>query len=303
MSTELRIPGSIIRPEVSLKGYCFNPGMAECWGKTVIAYRFNRRPSTLYISELDDKLRYTEKTVHLKELNGVGIAATEDPRIFFLGDKIGLWYVELQDIYGNTTYVCYAELDKNYRVLSKHKLTYEKDKHIRCQKNWAPFKLDGQWLCIYNHNPFTILKKVNDKVELFYESSSSITWDYGQIRGGTPPIKIDNLWYSFFHSSLDFNDDKDPGGKGIRIYYVGCYTFDDRLNIKSMTPKPLISGSKEIYSIPWVRSINESGVKISACFPLGVLARGSKLLISYGWLDAEIRIAAIEISHIKSQLK
>jgi predicted GH43/DUF377 family glycosyl hydrolase len=64
-------------------------------------------------------------------------------------------------------------------------------------------------------------------------------WNCGEPRGGTTPIRVGNLYYSFFHSSL-------PNEKFRRRYYMGAYCFraEPPFEIVAMTGEPLLGASE-----------------------------------------------------------
>ena len=64
-----------------------------------------------------------------------------------------------------------------------------------------------------------------------------------------------------------------------------------------MTCEPIMGGHADCYTQPW-----DPG-HIAACFPCGAIRRGDNFLVSYGWLDAETRIAEIPIAEIDARLE
>jgi len=75
------------------------------------------------------------------------------------------------------------------------------------EKNWIPFVSDNTLYLLYSDTPRTIItcKDAGDSLELTdVNISSRITcWNYGALRGGSPPSIYDNehlIW--FFHSQI-----------------------------------------------------------------------------------------------------
>lgn len=302
---ELLIPGEIFRPKFpwgpgSDGGYWLNPGIAKIWGKTIIVYRLNRMPSVLVLSVLGDDLEVVESR-HLFELSANGVIP-EDPRLFVDGDRLGVFFV---GIYDNPSCAMYrAEIDSTYQVMSKKRMAYNDGSPERMfiraytgvvqQKNWVPFFHDGKLLSIYDHAPFTIITHDGSEAAL-HHAGPNLRWRYGAIRGGAPPVKRDGLWYSFFHSSTEH---RAKDGRPVKVYYVGCYSFDDNFEIKAMTPEPIMAGHPDCYSDPWAFNCH-----LSAVFPCGVLSDDAGWLLSYGYLDAHVRFARIRHDDILSRMQ
>ena len=275
----------------------------------------------LAIHELGADLEVT-CTHHLFGCSGPNIVA-EDPRAVWNPDTglLEIWYVGIhRDTYPSCR-IYRAELDCRYRVVSRQQLRYQPPRpetltnaeeafkairrdvgRIVQEKNWMPFRAvnpEGkpEWLCIYSHEPLQVLRLGQDGQMSLVTMGPTLHWGYGGIRGGAPPVWHDGRWWHFFHSSRI----ERPGPSQAKVYYVGCYTFgaDGPLAI---TPEPILGGSVDCFTTPW-----DPG-RISACFPCGAIVRDPQagapnFLISYGWLDAETRIAEIPITEIASRLR
>lgn len=115
------------------------------------------------------------------------------------------------------------------------------------EKNWIWFPHDEWWHCIYSVDPHVIFK-VNSEgtpIQTFSNKPLELNWEYGEPRGGTPPIRInDDEYLCFFHSAVMWQKPK-------RRYYVGAYTFkaDSPFDIKRITRKPLLMGSEEDFRV------------------------------------------------------
>lgn len=110
----------------------------------------------------------------------------------------------------------------------------------RHEKNWTWFRHEGRWLCVYAPAPhlvFSIDEK--NKFERVWKGRTKLDWNYGEIRGGSTPVRINEYEYlSFFHSSLPWRGHR-------RRYYMGAYTFEATppFSPRRMTTEPLLSGS------------------------------------------------------------
>ncbi len=303
---ELLIPGRIIRPRNPWGGghYWLNASIVESWGKTLLVSRVGRIPAMLACHELDGDF-HPKKTVLLFGCSASDVMA-EDPRAVYdpESDSVRIWYCGIHQ--GKRYPACSiftARMDQGYRITEKKCERYDAPTAFESirqsysgiiqQKNWVPFRQDGRWLCIYGHEPLTILEKFDGGMRLHHQSDP-VGWGFGAIRGGCPPVWHDGRWWHFFHSSVEmFRDSGDIG----KVYYVGCYTFDRKFEILGMTREPLMAGDKANCSAPW-----GPVCRISAVFPCGAIVRGDNWIISYGFLDQEVRIAQIPISEVEGRL-
>jgi hypothetical protein len=77
------------------------------------------------------------------------------------------------------------------------------------EKNWMLFEYEGELLIEYTLTPHVILHaEVKDEGAIRCRRIYGVDWDasdyarrYGEPRGGTPPIRIGDTYFSFFHSS------------------------------------------------------------------------------------------------------
>ena len=96
-------------------------------------------------------------------------------------------------------------------------------------------------------NSYSIPGKTIALTSSFHESN--FTWKYGDLRGGTPAIKINNSFYlSFFHSS---NDPPESGENVLKTYVMGAYTFciNPPFKILRISSQPIIHNT--MYNSSW----------------------------------------------------
>lgn len=142
----------------------------------------------------------------------------------------------------------------------------------RNEKNWLWWMQGEKLTVLYYSNPWRIAQfgKGWDDVTP-HEIDPGPTWAYGDIRGGTPPVLVDDLYWTFFHSSL-------PWVSRFRRYYMGAIAFDKDppFTPRYITPEPLLTGSQ---LDPWAPK------KPLVVFPCGALLRKGEWLITYGVND------------------
>ena len=115
------------------------------------------------------------------------------------------------------------------------------------EKNWIWFPHEEWWHCIYSIEPHVVFKVNADgtPVQTFTNKPITLPWEHGEIRGGTPPIKIsDDEYLCFFHSCVMWQKPK-------RRYFMGAYTFSTKapFEIKRITPTPILAGSELDYRV------------------------------------------------------
>jgi predicted GH43/DUF377 family glycosyl hydrolase len=134
--------------------------------------------------------------------------------------------------------------------------------------------------------PHEVVRWDGTEVAEVYETQAP-GWEFGQMRGGSAPIKLGDEYLCFFHSSTPWTDKK-------RRYHMGAYTFRAKppFNITRMTSRPILSGSKED---PW-----QEGLPL-VVFPCGALMEGNKFVVSMGvndYCSAWIKIPFDELEHL-----
>jgi len=142
----------------------------------------------------------------------------------------------------------------------------------RHEKNWTWFDHDG-WHCVYSPSPHLTFKAgKGHSVEMQWKARAKMVWEYGDIRGGTPPIRLNDKEYlSFFHSSERWRGNK-------RRYYMGAYTFEAKPPFEPlrMTHEPLLIGSEHdprVFEGPLV------------IFPGGAIRQDDSFLVVFGVND------------------
>ena len=76
------------------------------------------------------------------------------------------------------------------------------------EKNWMPFEYEGELLAVYSISPHVVLHlDLESAAVIRCRRIHSIAWDvsayarrFGQPRGGTPPVRVGDAYYMFFHS-------------------------------------------------------------------------------------------------------
>lgn len=150
------------------------------------------------------------------------------------------------------------------------------------QKNWVWWHRNGRLHLLYQSAPWIVATFSNHWIDgRMVHVGVPLTWNYGTIRGGTPPVEVDSGMLTIMHSST-------PWLGRFRRYHAGAIIFNPEPPFQPLwiTPEQLLSGTTAEH---W-------GPRKPACvFPVGMIRRGGRVLITLGindlrsgWLDAPI---------------
>jgi hypothetical protein len=156
------------------------------------------------------------------------------------------------------------------------------EKHENYEKNWLFFLHDDRLHLLYKAHPWLVVEfgtTWNDSTDWKLEEGAK--WAYGDIRGGTTPVRVGDYYFTFHHSSLAWK-------ARYRRYFAGCLAFEAKPPFKPVmiTPEPLLRGSQ---NDEWTQR------KPLVVFPCGSLYRKGKWLVTLGVND--LKAAWMELSH------
>ncbi len=153
--------------------------------------------------------------------------------------------------------------------------------HKHYEKNWLWFLHENRLTLLYKANPWMVVHYGNKWVENDKYELEGVTWPYGEIRGGTTPVRVGDYYFTFHHSSL-------PWRGRYRRYYAGCIAFDAKppFTPRLITHEPILHGSQ---NDKWAQR------KPLVIFPCGSLYKDGKWLVTCGVND--IKSAWVELSH------
>jgi len=149
------------------------------------------------------------------------------------------------------------------------------------EKNWLWFDHGGQIHMVYTTVPHQVVRfdSAITAQQTYASRVQGLRWNYGVPSGGTPPVRIGDKYWSFFHGSIV--------SSGKRRYSMGAYAFEacPPFRITRITANPLLTGSEHDPS-RWFPLV---------VFPGGTLYRDSKWLVVFGVNDCTS--GWIEIPH------
>lgn len=222
----------------------------------------------------------------------------EDPRAFYHN---GLTYISccnfvMKNRGWTGAHQMIAAMDQSWHTVKRWDPVYgsngsELGRNEGNEKNWVWFHHDGNPHLIYLMRPHRVVRMSSDFVaEETFETDDELPWEYGEPRGGTPPILIGNEYWSFFHSSTAWRDTAP-----IRQYHMGAYCFESQppFRITKMTPEPILSGS------PYDRYSPDKPLVV---FPNGALCKDGNFLVTMGVNDLDSAWIYIPMSGLKERM-
>jgi predicted GH43/DUF377 family glycosyl hydrolase len=238
---------------------CFNPSILRHNGKLIMAWREKFYGAVIWIGELDEDYQLISKRkLSLSKWIGNPNAAFEDPRLFHLNGKLHISFIL---VIGQYITVGLIEMNDELKAVN---MKVFNDEGSRQEKNWQFFNNDGQNFGIYSVNPHAVGRLANDRLTI-KDSGPPLHWMEGEARGGTPPVRIGDEYFSFFHSSYRKN------------YVCGFYAFEAKFPFRiTRWPKdPCLVATR-----PDWRLIGPSVV-----FPCGAICEEGIWTVSFGWHD------------------
>jgi hypothetical protein len=231
-------------------GNPFNNSIVFWHGRWLMTYR---RSTNLFIIELSNNFESIGKAMLL-------IKNAIDGRLCILNGNLYCSYSSLERDARCHMHIC--KLDDNLNV------TF--DKHFNpikahWEKNWVFCSLDGEIFCIYDYQPALTVWRMNEDFEIANTiTRDPISWEYGTIRGNTPPILINGDLVMIVHSKIN------------RGLYVNA--------VLRMTK------SFDLLSVQKI-DIDDFGI----VFPCGLAERHGGYFVSYGIDDRACRVREVLI--------
>lgn len=161
------------------------------------------------------------------------------------------------------------------------------------EKNWLWFQHEGRLHTVYMTSPHEVVEwgSLHEAPRLVHQTEGPCKtwWPYGQPRGGSPPVRVGDEYWSFFHSSTPWlgwrKNEK-------RRYHMAAYAFEAKppFRITRFAKLPILTGSPRD---PWAEN------QPLVIFPCGALLRNGVWLVTFGVND--MASGWIEIPHADLQ--
>ncbi len=279
----------------------YNPGLCEFNGRLWMAYRSHRMDQDgrcgIAICDLIDGKPQSNQWLALG--GATGKEHHEDPRLFMFAGKLHVAYSETS-FPRHRNYISvmkYARLEhtrNGWKVAEVFRPRYGNNHADLMEKNWQFFEKDNRLHAIYCAEPMHVVIQLNGAEVVNEFKTAAVRWPFGEIRGGSPPIRLplmigesSALWITFFHSST-------PAQEGNwRRYWMGAYIFDDEFNVGAITRRPIAGGSEQDDHGHDPRT--DSSWKPYVVFPGGAVDLGGELghLVAVGVNDWQIAMVKV----------
>lgn len=288
--------------------FAFNPSIVKWRGNILMSYREISNPlptpysagySHIFIIRLDENFSPVGKPIRLLGAKET-FSRCEDARLIVVGEELYAIYSDhLEETIRDGGFrVFVARLSDEgdtIRVISTECLsTFEGENLNKREKNWTPFDYEGTLLLSYTLKPHKIFYPLLDGsgiCKTYVTTFPSIVWEWGELRGGTQALRINEDEYlAFFHSCLplaSFHSNYET----LLHYFMGAYLFsrDPPFEIKKISPEPIIG--KNFYC---GKEYEPYWNPVRVVFPCGFIEDTDFVWISYGRQDHEIWIAKLE---------
>lgn len=263
----VRLDENTLAPEVP--GRRLNPGLLPWGDGYLFAFRSSWADADIYLTQLDREFRPTGPPAKLDLYHPTEAPdGREDPRLFLFRGRVHVAYAGLNRAAGRVS-VLYAPLTQDLRVVRVYCPDYaQRAEH---EKNWSFFEgPDGNLYAVYSFRPHRVLRIDGDRAELAYGTATPDCWRFGEARGGAPPVRVGDEWWSFFHSHT-----ADADG---RAYVAGLYTFDadPPHAVRRVVPEPILSAD---------RGTRTDGSGPAVVFPAGAVRVGGDWVVACGIHD------------------
>lgn len=299
--------------QIKLKKYplAFNPSIVRWKGELWMSFRFHPNTRAVGITsagliKLNESLEPIGKpyVLYCLDRSDAITHTVEDVRLFVSDDRLYAIYNDHQE--PTSLYlrrVCCAELDfdgrkflcKNFDIF----LEFEGASSQKDEKSWTPFEYGSSILFSYIVQPHRIMNPLfgTGRCETIYNSQGNIVWNWGELRGGTPALLIDDEYLAFFHSRSVIETEHSYDEPMIH-YFMGAYTFSSQppFHITRISSEPIVD--KGFYasqrSYWW-------GPRI-VVFPCGYIADENYIWLFFGKKDKEMWITKLDRKKLMESL-
>lgn len=276
----------------------YNPALTEIDGDLWMCYRMHKADgfSDNVMVKLDKAFQPIPETNKVIDIPKIyDDQDFEDPRLWWFEGKLHLsytmWRRTLQQN-GKWLYMPRIEsctLDKDFNVTETQEYSWGGNRQGQMQKNWTFFEHDGQLHWTYFYDPHQVVK-IEDGMEKLAGNHKGMEWQWGVIRGGTPPVRVGNEYWAFTHS----RQGNIFAAQEAR-YFAGVYCFEAGGQFKPTRwiPEPLLVGSE--LDKQWAGNLK-------CVFPSGCVRRGDDLVVSIGSNDMECAIGVFSIDELAKKM-
>lgn len=272
-------------------------------------YENSGSSSHFYLVWLDDNfdpISPVQEILIKSQLEDQNFYPIQDARLIAVNHNLYMIYNGYLNPYSWVSRISITKLHHDnhfFHVIHNEQLhTFEEESVDRAEKNWVPFINEDQLYLAYGLSPHRILRPLLNGTGIAQTiglSYPSIVWEWGELRGGTPGLVIDNQNYlSFFHSAK-WDASAHSDCQNAMHYYIGAYLFEQQwpFKIKKISPEPIV-GENFYHG----KSYEPYWKPIVAVFPCGFIIENEVIWLTYGRQDHEIWLAKIDKKRLLESL-
>lgn len=289
----------------------FNGCIVAWKGRILMSFRTydpqDRSTDAIGLVWLDDQFNPVSPPTILKREYEITaeISRAQDPRLIAVGDDLFIVYSNQYPFECPTSrmYVAKVQCENETEFVVFQPvplLHYDQEVRTRKEKNWVPFVHAGELFLSYSIQPHRVFWPVPylNACETVAESHGDIKWKWGQLRGGTPALRVGDSYLAFFHSDSAMATLQSEG-KTMNHYFMGAYTFQSAppFALTAISRQPLVA--KTFYEGPMYNTWKP----LRVVFPMGIIVRGDLIWVSYGRQDHEIWVARIDRKKLMNSLE
>jgi predicted GH43/DUF377 family glycosyl hydrolase len=294
-SRQIQIPGFDL---------AFNPGIVKWNGSTLMSFRV-RDENGISIFKiglvwLDHHFEPigTPQVIEIPPTAVSSVIKFQDPRLVVVDKHLYIIFSNILDQKPGEREqrkMFFSELTLDhhgFHVTPPYYLTnFEGEKPQRWEKNWPPFDYQGNLLFAYDIQPHRILLPnfEQNRCDTIASTCIDFIWNWGSLRGGTPPLLEGDEYLGFFHSCKNMAT-KQSKGQNITHYFFGAYTFSKEppFNITKISPEPI--SSRHFYR----GHTHNTWKPLRVIFPCGHISDKNYIWLSHGKQDHECWITKID---------
>ncbi len=288
----------------------FNPSIVRWKGKLLMSFRtydpITRSTDPIGLVWLDENFEPMSNPTLLHREGEVSSLPSEakDARLLVIGEDLYIVYSNLYPYEIPASRMYFAKLcitEEGFQINFPSSVIYfDGEIRERKEKNWVPFDFENNLILTYSlqpHRLYTPLSDTNECHELA-TTFGNIQWQWGQLMGGTPALRLDDQYLAFFHSNKALATLQSEG-QMMNHYFMGAYTFDKEppFAITGISPYPIIDTT--FYEGP----LYQTWKPLRVIFPTGLVIDGNTIWVSYGRQDHEMWVARMDKSKLLKTLK
>ena len=283
----------------------FNPSIIRWRGSLLMSFRIVPDPKQSFTSHfgliwLDDDFNPIghPQLLNIRDEGSNVPPRADDARLINSGDTLYFIYSDNAEPKisraGFRVYVAELQYEKDHFFLKNKECLsfFEGSSPDKREKNWVPFDYEGNLLLAYSINPHTIFYPLlgTGECTTIAQTTPSIRWKFGPLRGGTPGLMVGNEYLSFFHSCIDMAS-VHSDGQHASHYFMGAYTFSKTppFALTQISPTPIV-GKNFYRGTPY----QPYWKPICCIFPCGFIFDEKYIWVAYGRQDHEVWIVKLD---------